>query len=87
MASRTQPAALDYYGVVWGPGKGEIRALPPLPSDTLSLAANINERGQVVGQSGPCINPKGFLNGVFLLLFTSSTPTPLTHAARSREKA
>jgi probable HAF family extracellular repeat protein len=60
------PQALDYNGVVWGPGKGEIRALPPLPGDTVSLAAAINERGQIVGQSGPCINPNGFLNGVFL---------------------
>jgi probable HAF family extracellular repeat protein len=60
------PQALLYNGVVWGPRKGEIRALPPLPGDSVSLAAVINERGQVAGQSGPCINPNGFLNGVFL---------------------
>jgi probable HAF family extracellular repeat protein len=60
------PQALDYYGVVWGPKAGEIQALPPLPGDKVSLAGVINERGQVAGQSGPCINPNGFLNGVFL---------------------
>jgi probable HAF family extracellular repeat protein len=60
------PQVLDYYGVVWGPRKGEIQALPPLPGDTVSLAANINERGQVVGQSGPCISLSGLFVGVFL---------------------
>jgi probable HAF family extracellular repeat protein len=49
------PQALDYYGVVWGPGNGEIRALPPLPGDAVSFATGINDRGQVIGQSGPCI--------------------------------
>jgi probable HAF family extracellular repeat protein len=60
------PQALDYYGVVWGPGKGEIRALPPLPRDKVSIAAANNERAQVVGQSGPCISPSGLLTGVVL---------------------
>jgi probable HAF family extracellular repeat protein len=60
------PQALDYYGVVWGPGKGEIRALPPLPRDKVSIAAANNERGQIVGQSGPCISPSGLLTGVAL---------------------
>jgi probable HAF family extracellular repeat protein len=58
------PQTLDYYGVVWGPEKGEIHALPPLPGDTVSLAALINERGQVVGQSGPCISPGQVFNVV-----------------------
>ena len=54
------PQALDYYGVVWGPRKGEIHALPPLPGDTVSLATVINERGQVVGQSGPAFPQANF---------------------------
>ena len=60
------PQALDYLAVVWGPGKGEIHALPPLPGDAVSLAAVINERGQVVGQSGPCVSLNGLFAGVFL---------------------
>ena len=60
------PQALDYYGVVWGPGNGEIRALAPLPGDAVSLATANNERGQVVGQSGPCISPSVIFSGKFL---------------------
>jgi probable HAF family extracellular repeat protein len=61
------PQTLDYEGVVWGPGKEEIQALPPLPGDAVSIAGVINESGQVAGQSGPCISPNGlFFTGVLL---------------------
>jgi probable HAF family extracellular repeat protein len=54
------PQVLDFEAVIWereGEGEdGEIHTheLPPLPGDTDSLAAAINDRGQVVGVSGPC---------------------------------
>ena len=54
------PQVLDFEAVIWereGEGEdGEIHTheLPPLRGDTDSLAAAINDRGQVVGVSGPC---------------------------------
>jgi probable HAF family extracellular repeat protein len=51
------PQVLDWEAVVWGPGVGEIRELPPLPGDAVGLAAAINDEGQVVGTSGSCATP------------------------------
>src|SRR6202030_1228052 len=31
----TGPQVLDFEAVVWGPSPGQIRALPPLPGDTV----------------------------------------------------
>lgn len=45
---------LQFRGVVWGPGRDQMRELPPLPGDSASAATAINERGQVVGISGDC---------------------------------
>ena len=45
---------LQFRAVVWGPGRGQIRQLPPLPGDTVSAATAINDAGQVVGISGIC---------------------------------
>ncbi|HEX4920592.1 MAG TPA: hypothetical protein VFV92_07620, partial [Candidatus Bathyarchaeia archaeon] len=47
------PQVFDFQAVIWGPHKDEIQALPPLPSDVVSLATGINEHGQVVGMSSP----------------------------------
>jgi len=47
------PQQFDWEAVIWGPKPGEIRALPPLPGDVLGGALAINDRGQVVGGSGP----------------------------------
>ncbi len=48
------PQALDYEAVIWGPGQGEIRVLPPLPGDSVGVALWINDNGQAVGASGSC---------------------------------
>ena len=42
------PAPLfhEYEAAVWGPGPGQVRALKPLPGDTVGVAFWINDRGQ-----------------------------------------
>jgi probable HAF family extracellular repeat protein len=50
------PHVLDFEAVVWGPGQGEIHKLRPLPGDTVGIGLWINDKGQVVGQSGSCGN-------------------------------
>ena len=52
----TGPQVLDFEAVIWGPGPGEIRELPPLPGDTVGMAFGINDHGQAVGTSGTCAN-------------------------------
>lgn len=52
----TGPQLLDYEAVIWGPGPGEVRALPPLPGDHVAMAFWVNDRGQAVGASGSCAN-------------------------------
>ena len=43
-----------FKGVVWGPNGDIERTLEPLQPDWVSYALTINDRGQVVGASGPC---------------------------------
>jgi uncharacterized membrane protein len=59
------PLQFDYEAVIWGPGPGQIRELPPEPGDTVGVALGINDRGQAVGISGRCGNtvPPGFVAG------------------------
>ncbi|WP_242107058.1 hypothetical protein [Luteimonas aquatica] len=53
------PQVLQFRAVLWGPGRGELRELPPLPGDSVSSATALNDRGQVVGISGSCANAVG----------------------------
>lgn len=46
---------LQTEGVVWEPD-GQIRELPPLSGDSVSLALGINDKGEAVGVSGLCSN-------------------------------
>ena len=48
------PQVLQFRAVLWEPGRGRMRQLPPLPGDSTSAATAINDRGQVVGISGEC---------------------------------
>jgi len=48
------PQVLQFEAVVWGPGEGELRELPPLKGDRDTAATAINDHGQVVGISGTC---------------------------------
>ena len=50
----TTPQVLDYQAVIWGPKPGQIQALPPFHGDSVGVALEINEKGQVVGVSGDC---------------------------------
>jgi len=52
----TGPQVLDFEAVIWGPRPGEIRALRPLPGDSVGMALWINDKGQAVGASGSCAN-------------------------------
>ncbi len=60
--SCTAPQVLQFRAAVWGPGKHQLRELPPLPGDSVSSATAINDRGQVVGISGACSNAVGGLS-------------------------
>lgn len=53
----TPPQVLDWEAVIWGPKKGEIHELSPLPGDSIGGAFGINDHGQVVGASGSCATP------------------------------
>jgi probable HAF family extracellular repeat protein len=50
------PQRLYFEPVIWGPGKGEIRKLPPLAGDSVGVAFWVNDDGQAVGMSGSCQN-------------------------------
>ena len=50
------PQTYDFEAALWGPGKGEIHQLRPFPGDTVGIGLWINDKGQVVGESGSCSN-------------------------------
>jgi probable HAF family extracellular repeat protein len=56
-ANCAAPQVFDVEAVIWGPQKGVIHELPPLPGDASSWATGINDREQVVGVSGNCVSP------------------------------
>lgn len=53
-ANCISPQVLDYEAVIWGPKPGQIQALRPFRGDSVGVALDINEKGQVVGVSGDC---------------------------------
>ncbi len=63
------PQVLQFRGVVWGPGKHQIRELPPLPGDTSGAATALNDRGQVVGISGTCDQAVGRFTAAHAVLW------------------
>jgi probable HAF family extracellular repeat protein len=50
------PHTNDFEAVLWGPARGEIQKLRPLPGDTVGIGLWINGKGQVVGTTGSCGN-------------------------------
>ena len=68
------PQVLDWEAVIWGPKLGEMHELSPLSGDTIAGAVEINDRGQVVGGSGPCapVAP-----GTHALLWQNGSPIDL----------
>ena len=52
-----RPQVLDYEGVIWGINGSIASILPPFPGDHVAGSFGINDKGQVVGASGPCAPP------------------------------
>jgi probable HAF family extracellular repeat protein len=73
----TLPQVLQFEGVIYGPGKDQIQALPPLPKDQDSAATAINDKGQVVGISGECSNAVGGLSAHHAVLWENGVPTDI----------
>lgn len=48
-------AGFRFQAVIWG-ASGNVQPLTPLDGDTVAAALGINNRGQVVGNSGLCVN-------------------------------
>jgi probable HAF family extracellular repeat protein len=71
------PQVLQFRPVVWGPGKHQIRELPPLPGDTSGAATAINDRGQVVGISGACDQAVGRYTAKHAVLWENGRGTDL----------
>jgi probable HAF family extracellular repeat protein len=53
------PAVYQYKPVVWGPKNGQMQVLPTLSGDPDGAAVAINNKGQIVGISGPCGDDDG----------------------------
>jgi probable HAF family extracellular repeat protein len=73
----TSPQVLQFLGVVYGPGKDQVQALPPYGDDQDSAATAINDQGQVVGISGQCSNAVGGLSAHHAVLWENGVPTDL----------
>lgn len=51
-ATCTPPQRLQFQAVIWGPKKGQIQQLRPLPGDSDGFGAGINDNGEATGCSG-----------------------------------
>jgi len=71
------PQMFDWEGVIWGPMVGEIQELPPLPGDTVSGAAAINDNGEVVGGSGPTCETPTTAASLHAVLWEQAKPVDL----------
>jgi probable HAF family extracellular repeat protein len=71
------PQVLQFRAVIWGPGKDDMKELPPLPGDTSTAATAINDRGQVVGISGDCANAVGGFSARHAVLWENGSVTDL----------
>jgi probable HAF family extracellular repeat protein len=65
---------LQFRAVIWEPN-GEMRELPPLPGDSTSAATAINDKGQVVGISGPCGVAVGDVSAAHAVIWENGVPT------------
>ena len=71
------PQVLQFRAVVWGPGEGAIRELPPLPGDSVTAATAINDRGQVVGISGICDDAVGKYSAIHAVMWENGVPVDI----------
>jgi probable HAF family extracellular repeat protein len=63
------PQIFQFRAALWGPGKDEMRELPPLGSDRTSAATAINDKGQVVGISGACGTAVGGVSAEHMVMW------------------
>jgi probable HAF family extracellular repeat protein len=68
------PQVLQFRAVTWGPRKGQISELLPLPGDGVSAATALNDHGQVVGISGICDQAAGRFSAIHNVLWQNSEP-------------
>ncbi|MGO8970776.1 MAG: hypothetical protein ACLQDQ_14550 [Myxococcaceae bacterium] len=73
----TSPQVLQFRAAMWGPGKDEIRELPPLAGDSTSAATAVNDRGQAVGISGICGSAVGAFSAAHAVLWDNGSPTDI----------
>jgi probable HAF family extracellular repeat protein len=73
----TSPQVLQFLGVIYGPGKDQVQALPPYGDDQDSAATAINDKGQVVGISGQCSNAVGGLSAHHAVLWENGVATDI----------
>lgn len=71
------PQKLQFRAALWGPGKNEMRQLPPLGSDRTSAATAINEKGQVIGISGACGTAVGGVSAEHMVMWDKGRTIPL----------
>ena len=71
------PQVLDFEAVVWDTQRGEVRELPPLPGDSIGAAGAINDKGEIVGTSGPTCQPFSPAIGAHIVLWYNGTPIDL----------
>ena len=82
-----RPQKLDYFGVIWNPD-GAMKKLRPYGDDRISAAVGINDKGQVVGGSGPCAPLSPAISAHALLWQNgSSRPTDLGNLGGSTNNA
>lgn len=67
----------QFRAVLWGPGRNQLRELPPLPGHAASAATAINDRGQVVGISGRCDRAFGRFTAISAVLWEHGVPTDI----------
>ena len=73
--SQVDEQYLQFHAVIWGPGRRQIKDLPPLPGDSASAATAINDLGQVVGISGRCDRAFGRFSAIHSVLWKDGVPT------------
>jgi probable HAF family extracellular repeat protein len=76
-ATCTGNQVLQFLAVIWGPRKGQIRPLLPLPRDSDTAATAINDFGQVVGISGICGDAIGAYSAKHSVLWQDGNPIEL----------
>jgi probable HAF family extracellular repeat protein len=71
------PQVLQFEAIIWGPKKGQMTELSPLPGDLDGAATAINDAGQAVGISGICDQAIGRYTARHAVLWNDGAPINL----------